>query len=285
MLLPTIDDLDEAVLDDTLLTVEQVTAIGSLVTTLEQFAITEEYEEDQLLSWNVARTRHAALLGRFGDLVAPIMEPPGLKVLLGARLLAALTLLSRSAGRWPRFAALALLTSTNMLLHVRTPYGSDGSEHLATITLTASSLARLFDDDPRTRDACVRFIAGQSALSYGAAGLAKAVSPPWRDGTAVRDVVRTRMYGHRETYELLSEHPRLVKLLGPGTILGELAFPAVLVAPKPIARLLLAVGASFHAGNAVVMGLNRFVWSFIGTYPAIAYAAKNLSPINRGATV
>ena len=230
----------------------------------------------------MARTRHAALLGRFGRMLGPLLKPPGIQVLFGVRVLAAMALLMRSTSRWVRAGALGLLTSTNMLLHVRSPYGSDGSEHMGTITLSSATLARLFDDDQAARDACVRFIAGQSVLSYGAAGLAKLVSPPWRDGSASRDVVRTRMYGHRPTYELFKRYPQLEKVLGPGTIVGEMAFPAVLLAPGPIAKLLLAIGTSFHVANGVVMGLNRFIWSFLGTYPAIAYVARNLSPIRRG---
>ena len=33
----------------------------------------------------------------------------------------------------------------------------------------------------------------------------------------------------------------------------------------------LAAGLAFHTANAMVMGLNTFLWAFEATYPAIIY--------------
>ena len=55
-----------------------------------------------------------------------------------------------------------------------------------------------------------------------------------------------------------------------------MAFPLVLVAPKKVALGLLGTGVTFHVGNAVFMGLNRFMWAFSGTYPAVAHCSRSL---------
>ena len=130
--------------------------------------------------------------------------------------------------------------------------------------------------DPKAREACLWFIALQSAFSYGIAGSAKAISPVWRDGTGVRDIFRTHIFGQKTVFEVLRDRPKLARLLGATTIAGEMLFPLVLVAPKRAAQGLLLVGGGFHVGNAFVMGLNRFVWAFIGTYPAVAYCSRAL---------
>ncbi|WP_207631062.1 MULTISPECIES: hypothetical protein [unclassified Actinopolyspora] len=270
-------------LEVTLENVERLTALGTLISSLEYLAASKSFADDDLLSWEVARTRHKALTGRIGDLLTPLMKSPGINVVFAARAAGALTLLVPRSPRATKTAATALLAASNYALHLRTPYGSDGSEHISMITFTSLLASRVARSDPRAQDACVRFVALQSCLSYGVAGFAKLVSPVWRNGTAVRDIFRTHMYGHRRVHSVLKSEPRLARLLAWMTIAGELGLPLVLVAPRPAARGFLAAGLSFHAGNAVFMGLNRFLWAFLGTYPAVAYAAKNLEPTRIGA--
>ena len=42
---------------------------------------------------------------------------------------------------------------------------------------------------------------------------------------------------------------------------------------------MVAVGLAFHAGCAVLMGLNCFFWSFVATYPAIILTSTRLGPL------
>ena len=50
----------------------------------------------------------------------------------------------------------------------------------------------------------------------------------------------------------------------------ECGFPAALVAPE-LAIALLTIAGTFHVGNALVLGLNRFVWAWLAAYPALLY--------------
>ena len=54
-------------------------------------------------------------------------------------------------------------------------------------------------------------------------------------------------------------------------ILFEIAFPLVLILPWEGKLLLLSIGLLFHITNAVVLGLNRFIWAWSATYPALLY--------------
>lgn len=260
-----------------LASMERLTGIGTLVSAAENLANWRSFQDAEMLSWRVARTRHRWLSGKVGDVVGVAMSPPGIFGVFAGRVAAAATLVVPGVPNLAKGSASAYLAVTAGALHLRTPYGSDGSEHMSTISSTCQALARAFGRDRKAQEWILRFVAAQSALSYAAAGFAKLVSPVWRNGTAVRDITRTRMYGHRLTHSLLTRFPFLSKLLSRTTIVGELAFPAVFIAPKPVARLLLGVASSFHLGNAVVMGLNRFVPAFLGTYPAIAHCARHLS--------
>jgi pimeloyl-ACP methyl ester carboxylesterase len=52
----------------------------------------------------------------------------------------------------------------------------------------------------------------------------------------------------------------------------ECTFPAVFLGRGRLAPLFLASASAFHIGNARIMGLGRFVWSFMSMHPAILYA-------------
>lgn len=116
------------------------------------------------------------------------------------------------------------------------------------------------------------WIAAQSVLSYFLAGVAKLKNAGWRNGVALRN-----LFSLDGPYVLLSGVRGLAKskplcaLLGFGVVLFELAFPAVLVLPMEGKWVLLGLGLAFHLANAVVLGLNRFVWAWAATYPALLY--------------
>lgn len=268
--------IDRAEQDRALNRVEQLTGLGAAVSSLEYLASSRDFDRGELLSWDTARTRYRWMTGKSEKALGLVFDKPGIQALFGMRVLAAATLMNPRASTKSKTAAATYLAGTNFAVHARSPYGSDGSETVLTISLTTLALTRWFGDDPRARQAGLWFIAAQSCLSYGIAGTAKAISPVWRDGTGVRDIFRTRMFGHKLAFSVLRDRPRTARALGQLTILGETLFPLVLVAPKPIARALLGVGASFHLSNAVFMGLNRFVWAFLGTYPAIIYCSRTL---------
>lgn len=116
------------------------------------------------------------------------------------------------------------------------------------------------------------WIAAQSVLSYFLAGLAKLKNAGWRNGAALRNLLSSD-----GPYVLLSGARGLAKsrtlcvLLGWGVVLFELAFAFVLVLPVEGKWVFLGLGLTFHLVNAVVLGLNRFVWAWMATYPALLY--------------
>lgn len=67
----------------------------------------------------------------------------------------------------------------------------------------------------------------------------------------------------------MSRHPGLDRTICAGVIAWEVTFPLVFVLPTPGVVAYLAVGVAFHVGCAVVLGLNRFVWSFCGCYASV----------------
>lgn len=251
--------------------VEQLTALGAAVSSLEYLASMRNFDRGQLLDWQTARTRYRWMSGKPGKVLDVLFDKRGMQTIFTLRVIAAGALMAPGTSRGVRTSAATFLAATNFAVAARSPYGSDGSETILNISLSSIALSRMLGDDPRAREACLWFIALQSSFSYGIAGAAKAISPVWRDGTAIRDIFRTRIFGQKHVFAFVKDKPHLARALGIVTIVGETAFPLVVVAPPKMAKAILAVGGSFHIGNAFVMGLNRFVWAFLGTYPAVEY--------------
>jgi hypothetical protein len=166
-----------------------------------------------------------------------------------------------------------------LLVKFRRVTASDGAEQMALLTILAICLGLLPGYDRQTLELAVWFIAAQSILSYGTAGVAKAVSPVWRRGEAVALIMGSESHGHRSVSGLLQRYSTVSRLLSRGTIVFECAFPLVLVAPQQFTALMLATGLLFHASCAVTMGLNTFLLVFPGTYLCVAYVAQHLSPV------
>ncbi len=255
---------------------ELLTAASIALGSIENLLHPKTYEDTGVISWQVSRTRFKWTAGERAEILAKIMAPPGYQVLLSLRVAACAVIMSKDADQASKAAALWFLAATNWLLHLRHSFGSDGTDHMNMLLSATLAAGSLFGDDPRAKEACAWFIAGQSCLSYLAAGVAKAVSPHWRDGTAMSGIFRTYSYGDRRLHKVLSRYPIISKVGGWTVIIGETAFPLVLLVPKKMALGLLGTGTAFHVGNAVFMGLNRFVWTFSATYPSVAHCSRAL---------
>lgn len=114
------------------------------------------------------------------------------------------------------------------------------------------------------------WIAAHSVLSYFLAGVAKARSRRWWNGEAIQNLLRTcRPYAVWSPMRAIASGAKLFPWTGVFVVLFELAAPAVLVIPPGQRMLFLILGFLFHLGIAVALGLNRFFWAWISTYPAL----------------
>lgn len=231
-----------------------------VISSAEYLATIELYADDNLLSWRVLGDR-SKCVDRW---MAPICSGRGLAAFLVARAAAGAGLVLATGDAWvATFAALALVLSVT--LSYRNSAGGDGSDQMTIIVLSGLVLSLLAFN----RSAGYWFIAGQAALSYFSAGIAKLVSPVWRDGSALFLIFRTATYGQSRLGQFLGRHTQLARALCWGTIVFEVGFPASLFAPPGVLYGVLLTGIVFHLANAALMGLNVFTFAFVATYPSI----------------
>lgn len=195
--------------------------------------------------------------------------------LLGARGLIALWLLGAPTGFNPQVSAtiLAALLISSAWLTVRSrgPVcgGSDSMYFQVQLGLFVAALGYI---NPLLVKLGLGWIAAQSVLSYFLAGVGKIRNAGWRDGTALQ-----QLFASNGPYVLLHGIRRLASAkmlcagLGWSVVLFELGFPMVLALPTAGKTIFLGLALFFHLTNAVVLGLNRFIWAWAATYPALLH--------------
>ena len=175
--------------------------------------------------------------------------------------------LALATGVHPALASGGLLGIGLLLLRrFDGPYngGSDRMSLLMLLSLFVCHAAPTL----RWRELALGYLGVQLLLSYLMAGWAKAVNPDWWNGRALTDVFRFAIYPQSEALRSLASRPVLLAGAGRAVVLFELAFPLGLFSPAALA-VMLTLAAAFHLANALLFGLNRFLWIWLSAYPAL----------------
>lgn len=193
---------------------------------------------------------------------------------LGA--LRALLALALLAGLAPGLVAAALLGTGIMLLRRYDGPYNGGSDRMTLLILACLAGARLLPG-PLAAETAFGYLALQAVLSYVVSGWVKIRNPDWRSGRALRDVFAVSAYPVSRVLRRWARRPRLLAAAGWAVMLFELGFPLALADPRLMAAALV-VGAGFHLANALLFGLNRFLWIWIASYPALIWLQARLPP-------
>jgi hypothetical protein len=248
-------------------------AVGLTISSLELFSVCDSLRDSGLLAWRVQRLRHplmATLISRCG--LDVFFRYPGVLALMTIRLLSALCLAGSIIQGYPTFWFLVLAAGTTFLMVIRNPLGNDGADQMSSITLVAAALAEGIGTE-FARSAALVFIAGQASLAYCTSGALKLTKRGWRNGTFVMDILRTSSFGSRRILEYVHDGSRLSVVAGWTVCVGDCALGVCMFSPPRYCKLVLLFGVLLHLGVATIMGLNTFVWSFIGAYPGIFWAS------------
>ncbi|HEV8064750.1 MAG TPA: hypothetical protein VGP46_07960, partial [Acidimicrobiales bacterium] len=203
------------------------------------------------------------------DRIHPMFEQRSFIVLNIVRLVTCLAIPVLLADPMMSVALLLIVACVSILISFRNFFGTDGSDQMIVIVYV-SLLVYASSANALVRDSAVAFLGGQCILSYVSAGIAKAVSPVWRDGLALRRIFSTETYGVAVVRKTLSLLPQSVNVALCWTvILVESLFFLVVFAPWQVCLIFLAWGLVFHLVNAVAMGLNTCFWAFPAAYPAV----------------
>jgi hypothetical protein len=242
-------------------------AVAQLVGLLELALVRRELGHSGFLDWTMIGNLSPRTRTRAGSAIRRTFRRLGARPFAG--LVVADAVLATALLVWPsQVAVIACAAALQVLLLKRHHMTIDGSDQMSLVVLVACLLGRIGGDAISVR-AAVSFIAAELTLAYVLAGISKATSSYWRSGSALPIIVQTRMYGQPAVARLLGTRPAVGRAAGHSVLAWESLFLIALTAPPTVVLAILAAGIAFHAGCAIVMGLNRFLWAFAAAYPAL----------------
>lgn len=236
---------------------------------LELWWVRAAFRDEGVFRWSVLREEFRDLPAPLRAVLDRLLGYRGFLGLLVVQLLAAVALISLQS---PAPARLLLVTTWLLCLRFRGTYNG-GSDAMTWAILLGLAIA---EGASALRVVGLGYIAAQLLLSYFVAGVAKLREPSWRRGHALSELARARQYALPIWARRLSE--------GPGgafacwLVLGfECSFPLALTSPA-LCIGLLSLALVFHIANALVLGLNRFLWAWLAAYPALFYWSQTARP-------
>lgn len=104
-----------------------------------------------------------------------------------------------------------------------------------------------------------------TSFAYLESGISKLEQRGWRNGRQLALVLNMKEFGSRPVARILLPHPRLAFVASWGVILLEVSAAPLLLVGGGAAVVAATLLALMHLSIAVLMGLGRFFWPFVGT--------------------
>lgn len=250
-----------------------IAAVGVIVSSFEMLSNRSHCQSSGLFSWEMQRGSSARLyLPRVDNLV---FEYPNVLWFIGIRIVAACSIPLVLANRIYLLIASLVIALVSVLLTVRGGDGRNGSDQMTSIIFVSLALS-LLSSNPMVWKAELWFLALQLNLSYLTSGIVKAREPNWRNGSYLRMAVRTKAYGNEAVWKLFVKRPGIARIASMMVIILECGFFVSLFLPLNYSWPILIAGVVFHIANAIISGLNTFVWSYLALYPAVVFCSHSL---------
>lgn len=245
-------------------------AIPTAIAAIELLQVRSSWRDDGVWGWSILRRELPARARALRRMMDALLGATGFTVVLALQLGCALAL-PWASGPWP--AAIAWACVLAGAFRFRGAYHG-GADAMLLVVLGGLALARC-DLDGALGSLGLAYVAVQLVLSYFIAGLVKLREPSWRSGAAMHEVLALPQYRAPNWARRWLDRPAIARGCAWIVVGFECLFPLALFDPRA-AVLLGAVAIAFHAANVAVLGLNRFLWTWLAAYPALAFVCTDL---------
>jgi hypothetical protein len=249
---------------------ECLLATSLLIQTVEFLRLRSVQQPDALWSWKVQRgdVAHASapLRHLFDWLYRDSVHSAHLMLRLGAGA-------SLCFGSSIVSATLLFFSTIVLLIRWRGAFNG-GSDFMTIIALTGLMIAhwgQAIVGPLLAWQAGLGYVCLHAMTSYFISGTIKLFSVEWRHGIALPYFLDGGLYGPLSPDSIL-RHRAVAIMCSWGFILWECAVPLALLGPA-FAIAFCAVALLFHFLVFVFFGLNRFIWAWMVSFPAIIYCA------------
>jgi hypothetical protein len=169
---------------------------------------------------------------------------------------------------------LMVLVATHLLsaMRFRGSYNG-GSDAMTALVLVCLVPAALGASDGWLGKVALGYLAVQAVLSYFVAGVIKLKEPSWRAGTALSALLSLPKYQAPSALLRVLSHGTVARTGAWLVMLFEASFPLALLSTR-CCLVYLALALLFHVANAVLLGLNRFIFAWLAAYPALLHLSQ-----------
>lgn len=238
-------------------------AIPTAIAAIELLQVRRSWCDRGVWGWPLLRGELRRLPRAAQSLLDVVLGARGFTAVLALQLAAAIAL-PWLTGPWP--AAIAWACVLAGAFRFRGAYHG-GADAMLLVVLGGLALARC-DPGGALGSLGLAYVAVQLVLSYFVAGLVKLREPSWRSGAAMHEVLALPQY-RPPAWARRGLGSRGLARAAAWIVIGfECLFPLALLDARA-ALLLGGVAIAFHAGNVAVLGLNRFLWTWLAAYPAL----------------
>ena len=256
---------------DALRIMQALAGLSLAVQTLEFLRLRTALSESGVWAWSVQRGDLAHASGATRALFAFLSDERVHALHLALRLAAAAALIL-----WGSSLPLSLflfIGTVAILVRWRGAFNG-GSDFMTIVVLTGLVIAdagAAFGAAETSAKAGLLYVAIHALTSYFVSGAVKLLDADWRAGRALPIFLDGGVHGPLPP-EALLRRPTVAALCSWSFILWECAAPLALVSPA-IAASYCAAALVFHLLVFRFFGLNRFVFAWAATFPAVVYTA------------
>lgn len=143
-----------------------------------------------------------------------------------------------------------------------------GSDFMISALLLSLTSASFFEAGSAGRKYSLVYLIVQTVFSYFVSGLAKLKEGEWRNGTAISKLLALQTYPVPARLKDFFSGRSISFCAAWMILVFEVFFPLALSSPQACIGF-LALGVFFHLFNAAAFGLNRFLYAWLATYPAL----------------
>lgn len=242
----------------------RIAGLGAALHAVELLRSRADWADRGVWSWPVLRREYRPAERRVLD---PLLGERGFGWLLRARLALALGV---TVAPHASLVVFVLLSGLLISMRYRGSHngGSDAMTTVLWLGLSVAAVASATPLGPWLVRAAAWYIALQVCASYFVAGWVKVREATWRRGETLVPFLQGSCYGAPEGWVRWLSAGRRARCLSWALMLFELAFPLSLLDPM-VCLAFMTAGVGFHLANVFTLGLNRFVWAWVATYPVL----------------
>lgn len=243
-------------------------AFAIIFQTIELIRLSPAFSDKGVWRWSILKDEFKVFPKSIQNILDKCLRYPNFLILLYIRLVCAILI---TVFPHPLILSILFITVFLTLLRFRGTFNG-GSDYMTLVVLSALTIASIFNKHEAVVSGALWYIAIQAGLSYFISGLVKINKASWRSGKALTAFVVSGNYEQPEWLLILFKKPVISIIFSWCAMLLECFFPLAF-ADSTLCLVFVSAAFIFHVINFYVFGLNRFVFAWLASYPALYYAS------------